>query len=87
MIEIEPTSEDFTPKALNNEDSHASSYMMGLFPSSEYTYNILCGFELRELHPRWLEVLAEEEMMSMLKMQEQGRTGWLTCSTSGLKSF
>jgi hypothetical protein len=37
--------------------------------------------------PRWLEVLAEEERMSMLKMQEQGQTGWLTCNTSKLKSY
>jgi hypothetical protein len=36
---------------------------------------------------RWLEVLAEEERMSMLEMQEQGQTGWLTRSTSWLKSY
>ncbi|GLT53794.1 hypothetical protein SLA2020_270420 [Shorea laevis] len=36
---------------------------------------------------RWLEVLMEEERMSMLEMQEQGQTGWLTRSTSWLKSY
>lgn len=36
---------------------------------------------------RWLELLVEEERMSMLEMQEQGQTGWLTRSTSWLKSY
>lgn len=36
---------------------------------------------------RWFEILAEEERKSMLEMQEQQQTGWLTRSTSLLKSY
>ena len=34
---------------------------------------------------RWLDILVEEERKSMLEMQEQTETGWLTGSTSWLK--
>uniref|UniRef100_A0A7N0T516 Uncharacterized protein n=1 Tax=Kalanchoe fedtschenkoi TaxID=63787 RepID=A0A7N0T516_KALFE len=33
---------------------------------------------------RWLDILAEEERRSMVEMQEQTQTGWLTRSTSWL---
>ncbi|KAG6635108.1 hypothetical protein I3843_11G020200 [Carya illinoinensis] len=36
---------------------------------------------------RWLEILAEEERKSMLEMQEHAQTGWLTRSTSWLKTY
>ncbi len=36
---------------------------------------------------RWLEILVEEERKSMLEMQEQAQTGWLTRSTSWLKGY
>lgn len=35
---------------------------------------------------RWLEILVEEEKKSMLEVQEQEQTGWLTRSTSWLKN-
>lgn len=35
---------------------------------------------------RWLEILIEEERKSMLEVQEQAQTGWLTRSTSWLKN-
>lgn len=35
---------------------------------------------------RWLEMLVEEEKKSMLEVQEQAETGWLTRSTSWLKN-
>ncbi|GMN46011.1 hypothetical protein TIFTF001_015181 [Ficus carica] len=36
---------------------------------------------------RWLEILVEEERRSMLEVQEQAETGWLTRSTSWLKGY
>lgn len=36
---------------------------------------------------RWLEILVEEERKSMLSVQEQSQTGWLTRSTSWLKGY
>ncbi|PON96730.1 LRR domain containing protein [Trema orientale] len=36
---------------------------------------------------RWLEILVEEERKSMLEVQEQAQTGWLTRSTSWLKGY
>ena len=36
---------------------------------------------------RWLDILVEEERKSMLEMQEQTQTGWLTRSTSWLKNY
>ncbi|KDP31031.1 hypothetical protein JCGZ_11407 [Jatropha curcas] len=36
---------------------------------------------------RWLEILVEEERKSMLEVQEQTQTGWLTRSTSWLKNY
>ncbi|KAM5575397.1 plant intracellular Ras-group-related LRR protein 9-like [Rosa sericea] len=36
---------------------------------------------------RWLEILAEEEKKSMLQVQEQEETGWLTRSTSWVKGY
>ena len=36
---------------------------------------------------RWLDILVEEERKSMLEMQEQTETGWLTGSTSWLKNY
>ncbi|KAK9941533.1 hypothetical protein M0R45_007237 [Rubus argutus] len=36
---------------------------------------------------RWLEILVEEERRSMLLVQEQQETGWLTRSTSWLKDY
>ncbi|KAF3436932.1 hypothetical protein FNV43_RR19685 [Rhamnella rubrinervis] len=35
---------------------------------------------------RWLEILVEEERKSMLQVQEEAQTGWLTRSTSWLKN-
>ena len=36
---------------------------------------------------RWLDILVEEERKSMLEMQEQTQTGWLTSNTSWLKNY
>lgn len=36
---------------------------------------------------RWIEILVEEERRSMLEVQEQAETGWLTRSTSWLKGY
>lgn len=36
---------------------------------------------------RWYNILVEEERKSMLEIQEQAQTGWLTRSTSLLKSY
>lgn len=36
---------------------------------------------------RWLDILMEEERKSMLEVQEQAETGWLTRSTSWLKNY
>lgn len=36
---------------------------------------------------RWLDILVEEERKSMLEVQEQAQTGWLTRSTSWLKNY
>ncbi|XP_050224135.1 plant intracellular Ras-group-related LRR protein 9-like [Mercurialis annua] len=36
---------------------------------------------------RWLDILVEEERKSMLEVQEQTPTGWLTRSTSWLKNY
>ena len=36
---------------------------------------------------RWLDILVEEERKSMLEMQEQTHTRWLTGSTSWLKNY
>ena len=36
---------------------------------------------------RWLDILVEEERKSMLEMQEQTQTRWLTGSTSWLKNY
>ncbi|KAB2635353.1 plant intracellular Ras-group-related LRR protein 1-like [Pyrus ussuriensis x Pyrus communis] len=36
---------------------------------------------------RWLEILVEEERKSMLQVQDQEETGWLTRSTSWLKDY
>jgi len=36
---------------------------------------------------RWLDILVEEERKSMLEVQEQAQTGWLTRSTSWLKTY
>ena len=36
---------------------------------------------------RWLDILVEEERKSMLEMQEQTQTGWLTRSTSWFKNY
>ncbi|KAJ6765308.1 PLANT INTRACELLULAR RAS-GROUP-RELATED LRR PROTEIN 3 [Salix koriyanagi] len=36
---------------------------------------------------RWLDILVEEERKSMVEVQEQAQTGWLTRSTSWLKTY
>ena len=36
---------------------------------------------------RWLDIPVEEERKSMLEMQEQTQTRWLTSSTSWLKNY
>jgi hypothetical protein len=36
---------------------------------------------------RWIDILVEEERKSMLEVQEQAPTGWLTLSTSWLKTY
>ncbi|EEF51926.1 leucine-rich repeat-containing protein, putative [Ricinus communis] len=36
---------------------------------------------------RWLDILVEEERKSMVEVQEQAQSGWLTRSTSWLKSY
>ncbi|KAJ9163798.1 hypothetical protein P3X46_023429 [Hevea brasiliensis] len=36
---------------------------------------------------RWLDILVEEERKSMLEVQEQAQTGWLTRSTSWMKNY
>ncbi|KAM6594459.1 hypothetical protein CsatA_002162 [Cannabis sativa] len=36
---------------------------------------------------RWLDILVEEERKSMLEVQEQAQAGWLTRSTSWLKTY
>ncbi|KAJ0049561.1 hypothetical protein Pint_15539 [Pistacia integerrima] len=36
---------------------------------------------------RWLQLLVEEERKSMMQVSEEGQTGWLTRSTSWLKTY
>jgi len=36
---------------------------------------------------RWIDILVEEERKSTLEVQEQAQTGWLTLSTSWLKTY
>ncbi|KAJ6869058.1 plant intracellular Ras-group-related LRR protein 9-like [Populus alba x Populus x berolinensis] len=36
---------------------------------------------------RWIDILVEEERKSMLEVQEQAQTGWLTRSASWLKTY